>query len=352
MRLSDFDFDLPEDLIALRPVRPRPAARLLVAEGAETGEAQVADLSRWLRSGDLLVFNDTKVLPARLFGVRRRGTRGCGVTAGIEVTLIRREGGDRWRALAKPAKRLAPGDRLQFPKSVAEVEGKTGGEVLLRFDRSGADLDAAIAEAGAMPLPPYIASRRAADARDARDYQTVFAEKTGAVAAPTAALHFDRALLAELEAQGVLSVRVTLHVGAGTFLPVRVKNPKDHRMHPEWGRITEASAAAINAVKSAGGRIVPVGTTALRLIESAADADGRVRQWEGETSIFIHPGYRFRVTDGLMTNFHLPGSTLFMLVSALMGTERMQALYAEAIRRRFRFYSYGDSSLLLPTRPA
>ncbi|MEM8792213.1 MAG: tRNA preQ1(34) S-adenosylmethionine ribosyltransferase-isomerase QueA [Pseudomonadota bacterium] len=351
MQLSDFDFDLPEELIALRPVRPRPASRLLVAEGAATHEAQVADLARWLRPGDMLVFNDTKVLPARLFGERRRETTDGSGIARIETTLIRQESGDQWWSLAKPGKRLTPGDRITFGPLAAEVVTKAEGEVLLRFDRTGAELDAAIAEAGVMPLPPYIANRRAADAQDAEDYQTVFAKKTGAVAAPTASLHFDTALVAALETKSVLTTRLTLHVGAGTFLPVKVENPEEHRMHAEWGEIPEAAATAINTAKKAGGRIIPVGTTALRLIESAADEAGRIRPWSGETDIFIYPGYRFRVTDGLMTNFHLPKSTLFMLVSALMGTDRMQALYAEAIRRKFRFYSYGDSSLLLPDPP-
>ncbi|MEM9043969.1 MAG: tRNA preQ1(34) S-adenosylmethionine ribosyltransferase-isomerase QueA [Pseudomonadota bacterium] len=348
MQLSDFDFDLPEELIALRPVRPRPASRLLVADGAQTEEARVADLNRWLRPGDMLVFNDTKVLSARLIGERRRVTNDGSGIAKIEATLIQRQSGDQWRALAKPGKRLTLGDRIHFGDLTAQVEAKVGGEVLLHFDSKGSDLDAAIAKAGVMPLPPYIAARRPADAQDAEDYQTVFAEKMGAVAAPTASLHFDQDLLDRLTAKGVLSTRLTLHVGAGTFLPVKVDDPKTHKMHAEWGEIPESSAAAINAAKAAGGRIIPVGTTALRLIESAADEEGVVQPWVGETEIFIYPGYRFRVTDGLMTNFHLPKSTLFMLVSALMGTDRMQSLYAEAITRRFRFYSYGDSSLLLP----
>ncbi|MEM1278333.1 MAG: tRNA preQ1(34) S-adenosylmethionine ribosyltransferase-isomerase QueA [Pseudomonadota bacterium] len=351
MNLTDFDFHLPEDLIALRPARPRPASRLLVATGATIYESRVADLEDWLNPGDLLVFNDTKVLPARLFGERRRETQDGSGIAKIEATLIQRSSRDQWRALAKPGKRLAIGDRIHFADLSALVEAKDDGEVLLRFDRSGADLDAAIATAGVMPLPPYIAARRPADAKDAEDYQTVFAQKAGAVAAPTASLHFDEALLDRLAAKGVLSTKLTLHVGAGTFLPVKVDDPTTHKMHAEWGEIPAASAEAINSAKAAGGRIIPVGTTALRLIESAAGVDGVIRPWIGETDIFIYPGYHFRVTDGLMTNFHLPKSTLFMLVSALMGTDRMQAIYAEAIRRRFRFYSYGDSSLLLPSAP-
>ncbi|MBY8977815.1 tRNA preQ1(34) S-adenosylmethionine ribosyltransferase-isomerase QueA [Rhodobacteraceae bacterium NNCM2] len=351
MRLSDFDFDLPERLIALRPVRPRPASRILVAEGAATAEATVAQLGRWLRPGDMLVFNDTKVLPARLAGTRQRETRDGSGIAKIEVTLIKREGPASWRALAKPAKRLAAGDRIRFGDLEADVVAKAeAGEVALSFSASGADLDAAIALAGAMPLPPYIAQRRPADDADMTDYQTVFATRPGAVAAPTASLHFDDELLDRLAGAGVLSTRLTLHVGAGTFLPVKTDIVDEHKMHAEWGEIPPESAAAINAARAAGGRIIPVGTTALRLIESAAAADGEVLPWVGETDIFIKPGYRFRAVDGLMTNFHLPKSTLFMLVSALMGTARMQEIYATAIERGFRFYSYGDSSLLLPER--
>ncbi|MEM7176629.1 MAG: tRNA preQ1(34) S-adenosylmethionine ribosyltransferase-isomerase QueA [Pseudomonadota bacterium] len=349
MRLSDFDFDLPERLIALRPVRPRPASRLLVANGAATEEATVADLARWLRPGDLLVFNDTRVLPARLIGTRHRDTRDGSGVAKIEATLIKRADDRAWRALARPAKRLAPGDQLRFGDLSAEVAEKgEAGEVVLRFPVGGPALDAAIAAAGVMPLPPYIAQRRPADARDATDYQTVFAARPGAVAAPTASLHFDTDLLDRLSQAGILSARLTLHVGAGTFLPVTTDRVDAHKMHAEWGEISQASADAINTAKAEGGRIIAVGTTALRLIESAADESGRLRPWLGDTDIFITPGHRFRITDGLMTNFHLPKSTLFMLVSALMGTERMRALYATAIEREFRFYSYGDSSLLLP----
>jgi S-adenosylmethionine:tRNA ribosyltransferase-isomerase len=352
MKLSDFDFDLPEALIALRPVTPRPAARMLVACGSETRDANVRDLPGWLRPGDMLVFNDTKVIPARLFGERRRASADGPGVAKIEVTLIHRDDDARWTALARPAKRLAPGDRVHFGENLsAEVaEKREAGEVALLFDHSGADLDAAIAGAGVMPLPPYIAQRRAADDRDREDYQTIFARRLGAVAAPTAALHFDDALMAELSARGVLTARLTLHVGAGTFLPVKVDDIAAHRMHSEWGAITPEAADAINAARAAGGRIIAVGTTALRLLESAAAPDGRVEAFTGETDIFIRPGYRFRAVDGLMTNFHLPRSTLFMLVSALMGRERMQALYAHAIAERYRFYSYGDSSLLLPEK--
>jgi len=354
MKLSDFDFDLPEHLIALRPVRPRPAARLLVARGDETDDSHVRDLAGWLRPGDMLVFNDTRVIPARLFGERHRASADGSGVAKIEVTLIHRDGNARWTALARSAKRLRPGDRIHFGSDVggglsAEVTSKgTAGEIALAFDRSGDDLDAAIAGTGVMPLPPYIAQRRAADARDTQDYQTVFAQRPGAVAAPTAALHFDQALLATLAERGVLSTRLTLHVGAGTFLPVKTENVAEHRMHAEWGEISPETAEAVNAAHAAGGRIIAVGTTSLRLLESAAGPDGKVAPFSGETDIFITPGYRFRVIDGLMTNFHLPRSTLFMLVSALMGRARMQALYAHAIGHGYRFYSYGDASLLLP----
>ena len=296
----------------------------------------------------MLVFNDTKVIPARLTGERRRPSADGSGVARIEATLIRREGPETWAALARPGRRLRPGDRIDFGGLTAEVATRGEAEVRLVFDRAGPELDAAIAAAGAMPLPPYIAGRRPADEADRQDYQTVFADKPGAVAAPTASLHFDEALVARLADLGVLSTRLTLHVGAGTFLPVTAARIEDHRMHAEWGEITAESADTINAARAAGGRLIPVGTTALRLLESAADQSGRVRPFRGETDIFITPGYRFRATDGLMTNFHLPRSTLFMLVSALMGVERMWALYAHAMRARYRFYSYGDSSLLLP----
>ena len=345
-----YDFDLPEDLIALRPLKPRPASKMLLARNSHIEDAHVFNLPSFLRPGDMLVFNDTKVLPARLFGERHRETNSGSGIAKIEVTLIHRGGDASWDALAKPAKRLTPGDVIQFKGLNATVVSKDGGEVRLDFDRSGPGLDTAIAEAGVMPLPPYIAQRRAADAQDTEDYQTVFAENTGAVAAPTASLHFDEDLLHQLDQGGVKSARLTLHVGAGTFLPVKVDDPDDHKMHAEWGEITPDAAEQINAARAAGGRIIPVGTTALRLLESAADEAGHVHAFREETDIFIRPGHRFRIVDGLMTNFHLPRSTLFMLVSALMGTERMQQVYAHAIQNRYRFYSYGDSSLLLPNR--
>jgi len=353
MDMDAFDFALPERLIALRPAVPRTAARLLVASGArETHDSTVAALPDWLAPGDCLVFNDTRVIPARLTGLRRRDGRPREGEARIEVTLTRREGPERWRALARPAKRLRPGDRIDFGALSAEVAAREGAEIVLAFDHTGPALDTAVAEVGAMPLPPYIARARAADARDRSDYQTVFAARDGAVAAPTASLHFDADLLARLEERGVRRATLTLHVGAGTFLPVTAERAEDHRMHAEWGEIGAEAAETINAARAAGGRIVAAGTTALRLLETAAGPDGRIAPFRGETDIFIRPGYRFRGIDGLMTNFHLPRSTLFMLVSALMGTARMQALYAHAIAGDYRFYSYGDASLLLPERHA
>jgi S-adenosylmethionine:tRNA ribosyltransferase-isomerase len=344
--LADYDFDLPEELIALRPARPRPASRLLVAEGDAIADATVARLGDWLERGDLLVFNDTKVIPARLVG---RRARAGGAGARIEATLIQGDGGPVWRALARPGKRLAPGDRIDFAGGLAaDVLEKDGAEVRLRFDRAGEAFAAALETAGETPLPPYIAARRAADAADREDYQTVFAARPGAVAAPTAALHFDAALLAALSAQGVRQARVTLHVGAGTFLPVTVADPSRHRMHAEWGEIGAAAAEAVRATRAAGGRVIPVGTTALRLLETAATGGGAIAPWRGETEIFIRPGYAFQIADGLMTNFHLPRSTLMMLVAALMGLERIRAIYAHAIAARYRFFSYGDSTLLLP----
>jgi S-adenosylmethionine:tRNA ribosyltransferase-isomerase len=349
MRLDAFDFDLPDELIALRPARPRRVARLLVAEGARTTDSTVESLADWLRPGDLLLFNDTRVIPARLFGERRRVTGDGSGVAKIEALLIRQLGRDMWRALARPAKRLAPGDRVAFGTLEAIVAEKgEGGEIALRFDRGGPALDQAIAEVGATPLPPYIAARRAADAQDAEDYQTIFAERPGSVAAPTASLHFDDVVMAALEARGVRQARVTLHVGAGTFLPVKSETVEGHEMHAEWGRLDAAAAEAVNAARAEGRRVIPVGTTALRLLESAVGEDGAVAPFADETRLYITPGFTFRAADGLMTNFHLPKSTLFMLVSALMGTGRMQDVYAHAIRERYRFYSYGDSSLLLP----
>ena len=344
MKLSDFDFDLPEGLIATRPARPRTSARLLLAEGDRISDRHVHDLLDIFRPGDRLVLNNTKVLPARLLGTRQRGD----AVAKVEITLLEPRAVG-WRALAKPLRKLQLGEVIRFSDRLsASVAEKTETDLTLAFELTGDDFDAALAEAGVMPLPPYIAAKRAADDQDRTDYQTVFARHAGAVAAPTASLHFDEQLLQALADKGVDFTEVTLHVGAGTFLPVKVEDVTTHRMHAEWGRVTAAAAAEINATRRAGGRVIPVGTTALRLIESAAGADGVLHPWEGETDIFIYPGYRFRVTDALMTNFHLPKSTLMMLVSALMGEERIRSIYGHAIREGYRFFSYGDSSLLIP----
>ncbi|MDV7145169.1 tRNA preQ1(34) S-adenosylmethionine ribosyltransferase-isomerase QueA [Tropicimonas sp. TH_r6] len=348
MLLSDFDFDLPDALIATRPADPRSSARLLVAQGAATEDAHVHDLPRFLRPGDRLVLNNTKVIPARLFGQRRRVSDNGVTEAGIEVTLLEPRPDGSWQVLAKPARKVRDGEEIHFaPGFSARVTGRAEGQLNLVFSLAGDDFDAALDAAGFMPLPPYIAAKRAADAQDRTDYQTVFARHSGAVAAPTASLHFDRALLQEIAAMGVDFTEVTLHVGAGTFLPVKVDDVRQHRMHSEWGEVSGQAAAEINATRASGGRVIAVGTTACRLIESAADVTG-IAPWTGETDIFIRPGYRFRVVDGLMTNFHLPKSTLMMLVSALMGRERMLGLYAHAIAERYRFFSYGDASLLLP----
>jgi S-adenosylmethionine:tRNA ribosyltransferase-isomerase len=344
MQLSDFDFHLPEGLIATRPARPRTSARLLLAEGDRISDRHIFDLLDIFRPGDRLVLNNTKVLPARLFGTRQRGE----AVAKVEITLLepRPQG---WRALAKPLRKVNAGEVIRFSNRLsATVAAKSETDLTLAFDLQGDDFDAALAEAGVMPLPPYIAAKRAADDQDRTDYQTVFARHAGAVAAPTASLHFDEALLRALAAKGVDFTEVTLHVGAGTFLPVKVEDVTTHRMHAEWGRVTAAAAAEINATKREGGRIIPVGTTALRLIESAADENGVLHPFEAETDIFIYPGYRFRVTDALMTNFHLPKSTLMMLVSALMGKQRVDRIYSHAIQQGYRFFSYGDSSLLIP----
>ena len=344
MKLSDFDFDLPEGLIATRPARPRTSARLLLAEGDRISDRRVSDLIDILRPGDRLVLNDTKVLPARLFGTRQRGE----AVAKVEITLLEPVP-TGWRALAKPLRKVQEGEVIRFSDRLsATVARKSETDLILSFDLTGEDFDAALAEAGVMPLPPYIAAKRAADDQDRTDYQTVFARHAGAVAAPTASLHFDEPLLRALAAKGVEFTEVTLHVGAGTFLPVKVEDVTTHRMHAEWGRVTAAAAEEINATKRAGGRVIPVGTTALRLIESAADENGILHAYEAETDIFIYPGYRFRVTDALMTNFHLPKSTLMMLVSALMGKQRIDAIYSHAIQQGYRFFSYGDSSLLIP----
>ena len=343
MKLSDFDFDLPEALIATRPAHPRPSARLLLAEGDAIRDLHVSDLVDVFRAGDRLVLNNTKVIPARLFGRRQRGD----AVAKVEITLLEPQA-QGWRALAKPLRKVNVGEVIRFSDQLsATVAEKSETDLRLVFNLGGDDFDAALNEAGAMPLPPYIAAKRAADAQDKTDYQTVFARHSGAVAAPTASLHFDRALLDALAAKGVAFTEVTLHVGAGTFLPVKVEDVTSHKMHAEWGQVTATAAAEINATKAAGGRVIPVGTTALRLIESAA-VSGQVEPWQGTTDIFIYPGYRFRVADALMTNFHLPKSTLMMLVSALMGKDRIDRIYAHALAQEYRFFSYGDASLLIP----
>ena len=302
------------------------------------------DLCDVLRPGDRLVLNDTRVIPARLFGTRTR----AGAVANIEVTLLEPRAEGTWAALVKPLRKLRDGEVIVFsPDLSATVAGRDAGQAHLRFNLAGGDFDAALEAAGQMPLPPYIAARRPADAADRTDYQTIWARENGAVAAPTASLHFEDWLLDDLAAMGVDFSHVTLHVGAGTFLPVKTDDISEHRMHAEWGRVTRAAAEEINATRAAGGRVIPVGTTALRLIESAAHDTGLI-PWEGKTDIFITPGFRFRVTDGLMTNFHLPRSTLMMLVSALMGVDEVRAIYAHAIAERYRFFSYGDSSILFP----
>jgi S-adenosylmethionine:tRNA ribosyltransferase-isomerase len=345
--LDDFDFDLPERLIARHPAEPRDSARLLVV-GSGLRDRRVSDLPDLLRPTDLLVFNDTKVIPAQLTG--QRPGRGEGPPAKIEVTLHKQESDNRWRAFARPAKRLTEGDRIDFAESFsAEVAAKsTEGDVALEFNQGGEALRQALLRHGAMPLPPYIRKLRPVSAKDASDYQTVYARKEGAVASPTAGLHFTHGLLARLRARGIEAVHLTLHVGAGTFLPVKSERIKEHRMHAEYGEISAVTAEAINHARTDGRRIVAVGTTSLRLLESAADEKGRIRPFAGETEIFITPGYRFKTVDLLMTNFHLPKSTLFMLVAAFAGLERMKAAYAHAIAGSYRFFSYGDASLLEP----
>lgn len=374
MRVDLFDFELPQDRIALRPAEPRDCARMLVVSPSGSFEERtVRDLLSYLRPGDALVVNDTRVIHARLSGKRIRGE----LSAGVEATLIERLDASRWRALMRPAKKLAVGDETRFSRHCARSEAIQGsgvaldcfvadaprndeaaflvahveakgeeGEITLRFDLSGAALDEAIEAAGEMPLPPYIAGKRPADAKDEADYQTVFAREAGAVAAPTAGLHFTPALLSKIEAMGVTLHRVTLHVGAGTFLPVKADDTDAHKMHEEFARIDANTAQALNAARARGGRIIAVGTTALRTLESAASEEGQILPYAARTSIFITPGYKFRATDMLLTNFHLPRSTLFMLVCAFCGVERMKAAYAHAIANGYRFYSYGDASLL------
>lgn len=350
MNVDLFDFDLPEDRIALRPAMPRESARLLhVAPSCPARDFLVSDLTALLQPGDALVFNDTKVIPARLEGERRRD----GAVAHIGATLHMRVAPDSWLAFVRPAKRLRQGDRIIFRGHGAELtatvaEKGEAGELRLVFDKTGAALDAAIALVGHMPLPPYIAARRPEDEQDKTDYQTVYAREEGAVAAPTAGLHFTHALLRQLRDKGVEEHFVTLHVGAGTFLPVKAEDTRDHKMHAERGHIEADTAARLMAVKARGGRVVAVGTTALRLLESAASPAGELAAWSGATDIFMTPGYHFRFVDRLITNFHLPRSTLFMLVSAFSGLETMKLAYQHAIDNGYRFYSYGDACLLEP----
>ena len=343
MRVDLFDFDLPAELIALRPAKPRDSARLLFVDGESISDRDVLDLPRLLRAGDVLVFNDTRVIPAQLEG--RRGE------ARIGATLHKREGPREWWAFVRNAKRVRTDDTVEFGGGVlaSAVARDDEGAILLHF-HGEEPVEVLLERAGRMPLPPYIASRRPADEADRADYQTMFAREEGAVAAPTAALHFTPGLIEALEKRGVGRETLTLHVGAGTFLPVKAKDTSDHKMHAEWGRIDAETAERLNGVRASGGRLIAVGTTSLRLLESAADESGTIRPFEGDTAIFITPGYRFKAIDGLVTNFHLPKSTLFMLVSALMGLELMKEAYVHAVENGYRFYSYGDASLLLPRK--
>ncbi|MGN6848565.1 MAG: tRNA preQ1(34) S-adenosylmethionine ribosyltransferase-isomerase QueA [Sphingomicrobium sp.] len=342
MRVDLFDFELPQERIALRPARPRDSARLLLVEGKTISGHQVLELPDLLRPGDVLVFNDTKVIPAQLEG--RRGE------ASIGAMLHKREGPREWQAFLRNAKRARVGDRIDFGADVTAsvVHKSEDGSALLHFE-GNEPVELLLERAGRMPLPPYIASKRPADEEDRADYQTMFAREEGAVAAPTAALHFTPRLLEALDARGIGRETLTLLVGAGTFLPVKSEDTAGHKMHAEWGRIDQPTADRLNAVRSSGGRLIAVGTTSLRLLESAANDNGAIHPFEGDTAIFITPGYRFRAIDGLITNFHLPRSTLFMLVSALMGLDVMKAAYTHAIGAGYRFYSYGDASLLLPS---
>ena len=359
MDVAQFDFDLPDGCIALRPAEPRDAARMLVVQPgtpAHLTDHHVSDLADLLKPGDVLVLNDTRVIPSRLHGLRLK----AGTAARVEIMLHKRESASRWRAFARPAKKLNLGDTISFGRAASSTPCQAdrvdatvfdkgeAGEVELEFDVSGPVLDEAIARLGALPLPPYIAGKRPTDERDAVDYQTVYAQKDGAVAAPTAGLHFTDALFRRLQERGISRECVTLHVGAGTFLPVKATDTREHRMHAEWGSISADVAVRLNAARSSGGRIVAVGTTSLRLLESAATPDGTIEPFSGDTAIFITPGYRFRAVDALMTNFHLPQSTLFMLVSAFSGLDVMHGAYRHAIINGYRFYSYGDSSLLFP----
>lgn len=350
MLLSDFDFELPEELIAIRPASPRSSARLLMARGDKIDDRLVSDLPKFLKPGDRLVLNDTKVLPVRMSGVRNRLFDGNKIaSANIEVTLLTKKKQRTWGALIKPLRRIKLGEKIIFDKSFhAKLIDKTDGQAVLQFNIEGTEFMKRLENLGIMPLPPYIASKRPADERDNVDYQSVFARNSGSVAAPTASLHFDHDLLAEIDKIGVETSFVTLHVGAGTFMPVKDEDIKNHKMHSEFGHISQETADEIKKTQKNGGRIIPVGTTALRLLETAAQSDGTLSEWYGETDIFIYPGYKFKVADGLMTNFHLPKSTLIMLVSALMGKETIETIYNHAIKHRYKFFSYGDSSLLFP----
>jgi len=346
MKVDLFDFELPRDRIALRPATNRDGARFLVVNGPTLEDKRVTDLTDYLNPGDVIVFNDTRVIPARLKGKRR--------DANMEITLHMNKGAGKWQAFARPAKKLKPGDQINFQDKLFSdvLEKGEAGEVTLQFDRTGTNLRAALDEVGVMPLPPYIASQRPVDDQDKEDYQTLYSEKDGAVAAPTAGLHFTDQLLKALDDKGVKRVNVTLHVGAGTFLPVKVDDTNDHKMHAEWGEISPEVADILNAAHRNGKRIIAVGTTSMRLLESAADEEGNIHPFSDETDIFITPGYKFRAIDMLMTNFHLPRSTLFMLVSAFAGTDHMKAAYQHAIDQGYRFYSYGDSSLLFRNDPS
>lgn len=359
MDVDLFDFELPNDRIALRPAQPRDSARMLVVRAGALEDASVGDLPAFLRPGDCLVFNDTRVIPAQLEGVRQPRQDAPGAPgeadaptptgARIGATLHKREGPRRWRAFIRNAKKLREGETIDFGQGVAALASDRAQDGSFALDFAGEEpVELLLERCGRMPLPPYIASKRPTDAHDADDYQTMFASEPGAVAAPTAALHFTPGLIAALEAAGIGHATLTLHVGAGTFLPVKAEDTSDHQMHAEWGRIDAETADRLNAVRAAGGRVIAVGTTSLRLIESASGEDNVIRPFDGDTAIFITPGYRFKGVDGLITNFHLPRSTLFMLVSALVGLDTMQAAYKHAIASEYRFYSYGDASLLLP----
>lgn len=348
MKLSDFDFELPNEFIALRPVHPRSSSKLLVSTNNNIIDDQFSNLIKYLRKGDRLVLNDTKVIPAKLNGQRIRYSDNGKTIANVGINLLSINKDGHWLALAKPAKRINIGEEVYFDEELkATVLDKSPNGLVLKFNLIEEAFDKKLKALGEMPLPPYIASQRSPDELDNEDYQTVFARNSGSVAAPTASLHFDSALLNDLNNFGISITKVTLHVGAGTFLPVKVENISDHKMHSEWGEVNEHAANEINRTKLAGGRVIPVGTTALRLIETASKS-GAIKAWSGDTDIFITPGFKFNIADGLITNFHLPKSTLLMLASALIGTERLKNVYSHAINKQYRFFSYGDASLLLP----